>query len=162
MTDKKTLDERGQAASGRCVAIDTHPEMNKKIVSLLRLNNSPMDLYAAQRIEELEKLVREISTQRPACEARYGTKETLDLYGYPVQLFRVDRKALTPSDTGSGWTWAALPIDLPLDGIGDTPVEALWDLQGAIEHRIMLSKNQGFNMPKPSVWDVKQQRLREP
>ena len=49
-----------------------------------------------------------------------------------------------------------------LDGIGDTPVEALWDLQGAIEHRIMLSKNQGFNMPKPSVWDVKQQRLREP
>lgn len=150
----KTLDERTQAAGGRCVAIDTHPEMNKKIVPLLRLNNSPMDLYAAQRIEELEELVREISAQRPACEARYGTKETLDLYGYPVQLFR--------ADTGSGWTWAALPIDLPLDGIGDTPVEALWDLQGAIEHRIMLSKDQGFNMPEPSVWDVEQQRLREP
>lgn len=33
--------------------IRTYPEMNAKIVSLLRLSEDPMELYAAQLIEEL-------------------------------------------------------------------------------------------------------------
>ena len=35
--------------------IHTYPEMNREIIGLLRLNpENPVDLYAAQRIEELE------------------------------------------------------------------------------------------------------------
>ena len=41
-------------------AIKTYPEMNKKIVELLRIGGSNSDLYAAKRIEELETLVREL------------------------------------------------------------------------------------------------------
>lgn len=37
--------------------ITTYPEMNKKIVSLLRLSDDPMQLYAAQLIEELRQEV---------------------------------------------------------------------------------------------------------
>lgn len=33
--------------------IRTYPEMNEKIVSLLRLSEDPLQLYAAQLIEEL-------------------------------------------------------------------------------------------------------------
>lgn len=33
--------------------IRTYPEMNAKIVSLLRLSEDPLQLYAAQLIEEL-------------------------------------------------------------------------------------------------------------
>lgn len=34
--------------------IKTYPEMNAQIISLLRLSEDPICLYAAQRIEELE------------------------------------------------------------------------------------------------------------
>ncbi len=45
----------------------THPEMNREIVSLLRISGEPFQLYAAARIEELE---------RERDEARGGTYET--------------------------------------------------------------------------------------
>ena len=35
--------------------VRTYAEMNEKIVGILRLSDLPVDLYAAQRIEELEK-----------------------------------------------------------------------------------------------------------
>lgn len=35
--------------------MNTYPEMNEKIVGLLRMSDEPMNLYAAQRIEELDK-----------------------------------------------------------------------------------------------------------
>lgn len=35
--------------------MNTYPEMNRQIVGLLRTNGSPTCLYAAARIEELEK-----------------------------------------------------------------------------------------------------------
>lgn len=34
--------------------VKTYPEMNKKIVGLLRISSEPIDLYAAQLIEELQ------------------------------------------------------------------------------------------------------------
>lgn len=43
------------------IAVNTYPEMNRKIVALLRRCEDPMLLYAAQRIEELE--------QKVTCEA---------------------------------------------------------------------------------------------
>lgn len=52
-------------------AVYTYPEMNRKIVRILRVSDEPMCLYAAKRIEELE--------QKVTCEAfncvhnnRYG------------------------------------------------------------------------------------------
>ena len=38
----------------------TYPEMNAKIVGLLRVSDSPVMLYAAQRIEELEQAIRDL------------------------------------------------------------------------------------------------------
>ena len=43
------------------VKIETYPEMNKRIVEILRLGYEPMDLYAAARIEELEQRCAELS-----------------------------------------------------------------------------------------------------
>lgn len=37
-----------------------YPEMNNKIVELLRMGNTPVELYAAQRIEELELKNKEL------------------------------------------------------------------------------------------------------
>jgi hypothetical protein len=37
--------------------MNTYPEMNEKIVGLLRISDNPVDLYAAQYIEELQKQV---------------------------------------------------------------------------------------------------------
>ena len=34
--------------------VKTYPEMNKKIIRLLRIGDNQVDQYAAQRIEELE------------------------------------------------------------------------------------------------------------
>jgi hypothetical protein len=42
--------------------ITTYPEMNAKIVGLLRVSDSPIMLYAALRIEELEEEVLQDST----------------------------------------------------------------------------------------------------
>ena len=44
----------------------TYPEMNAKIVDLLRMSENPRCLYAAARIEELEK---KIAATRP-CTSR--------------------------------------------------------------------------------------------
>jgi hypothetical protein len=41
----------------RGAVITTYPEMNAKIVGLLRLSDDPLKLYAAQRIEELKQMV---------------------------------------------------------------------------------------------------------
>lgn len=40
----------------------TYPAMNAKIVDLLRLRDDPVSLYAAARIEELEKKIAELTT----------------------------------------------------------------------------------------------------
>ena len=37
-----------------------YPEMNNKIVDLLRMGDTPVELYAAQRIEELELKNKEL------------------------------------------------------------------------------------------------------
>lgn len=39
--------------------IHTYPEMNEKIVGILRISDDPACLYAAQYIEELQKPVEE-------------------------------------------------------------------------------------------------------
>lgn len=41
--------------------IHTYPEMNAKIVGILRVSDSPVMLYAAQRIEELERFARRVA-----------------------------------------------------------------------------------------------------
>lgn len=43
------------------IKITTYPEMNKKIVSFLRVSDQNFALYAAQRIEELEALCEELA-----------------------------------------------------------------------------------------------------
>ena len=40
--------------------VRTYPEMNEKIVGILRIGDSPVDLYAAKRIEELEAELKSI------------------------------------------------------------------------------------------------------
>ncbi len=39
----------------------TYPYLNEKIVEILRLSDNPACLYAAQRIEDLELVMREIA-----------------------------------------------------------------------------------------------------
>lgn len=39
--------------------VHTYPEMNRKVVGILRVSDSPVMLYAAQRIEELEKALND-------------------------------------------------------------------------------------------------------
>ena len=43
--------------------VKTYPEMNHLIVGILRLRGSPIELYAAQRIEELEAEVIELQNK---------------------------------------------------------------------------------------------------
>ena len=38
----------------------TYPEMNGKIVKFMRMNDSSMEHYAAERIEELERVLRDV------------------------------------------------------------------------------------------------------
>lgn len=40
--------------------MNTYPEMNGKIVELLKVDGSPLTTYAADRIQELESALREI------------------------------------------------------------------------------------------------------
>lgn len=54
--------------------MNTYPEMNAKIVSLLRIDDkNPVDLYAAQRIEELEL---ELEQMRKETELSWGMVPT--------------------------------------------------------------------------------------
>jgi hypothetical protein len=46
--------------------VNTYPEMNHLILGILRLRGSPIELYAAQRIEELEAKVIELENQLSA------------------------------------------------------------------------------------------------
>ena len=46
--------------------VETNPEMDAKIVSLLRFSYDPVDLYAAVRIEELEARVEAVRRVREA------------------------------------------------------------------------------------------------
>ncbi len=39
----------------------TYPEMNAKITNLLRMSENPRCIYAAARIEELEKKIAELT-----------------------------------------------------------------------------------------------------
>lgn len=48
--------------------VETNPEMNAKIVGLLRFSYSPTDHYAAQRIEELEAEVEAMRRVREAAK----------------------------------------------------------------------------------------------
>ncbi len=50
---------------GDAMTIYTYPAMNEKIVELLRLSGEAMQLYAAQRSEELEAEIRAIKSARP-------------------------------------------------------------------------------------------------
>jgi len=43
--------------------VNTYPEMNHLILDILRLRGSPIELYAAQRIEELEAKLRELGNR---------------------------------------------------------------------------------------------------
>ncbi len=45
----------------------TYPEMNQKIIDLLKMSDNPVSLYAAERIEELEKALQEIPIGRIFC-----------------------------------------------------------------------------------------------
>jgi len=45
----------GAAVGCGVSAIKTYPEMDKQIVAMLRISDRAIDLYAAQRIEELER-----------------------------------------------------------------------------------------------------------
>ena len=46
------------------MTIETYPEMNAKIVELLRWDaDDPMSLYAAQRIEELEAEIKRLQVR---------------------------------------------------------------------------------------------------
>lgn len=56
-------------------AVHCYPEMNARIVELLRISGSPIHLYAAQRIEDLEREVvrlrtRETGHGKPCDESR--------------------------------------------------------------------------------------------
>ncbi|HIW33479.1 MAG TPA: hypothetical protein IAA29_11910 [Candidatus Paenibacillus intestinavium] len=60
----------------------TYPEMNGKIVEYLRISDSPIDLYAAQRIVELEEQLEqaqlEVNRLKEAEHVRtYWTREGL-------------------------------------------------------------------------------------
>ncbi len=69
------------------VKIETYPEMNKRIVEILRLGYEPMDLYAAARIEELEQRCAELE-QRCAEMSNDPLKldELREMVGEPVYL----------------------------------------------------------------------------
>lgn len=56
MTDAQARSEPG--------GIMTYPEMNAKIVGLLRISYDPVDLYAAARIEELEAALAAVGAAR--------------------------------------------------------------------------------------------------
>lgn len=50
--------------------VTTYPEMNEKIVGILRISDDPMCQYAAQRIEELEQEVAKLKKEEAESEGR--------------------------------------------------------------------------------------------
>lgn len=50
--------------------INTYPEMNHLILGILRLRGSPIELYAAARIEELEAEVKELTNKLSAIPSK--------------------------------------------------------------------------------------------
>jgi len=83
----KRLTESEINAYNASVKIETYPEMNKRIVEILRLGYEPMDLYAAARIEELEQRCAELEQR---CAELSNEPLTLDelreMVGEPVYL----------------------------------------------------------------------------
>lgn len=47
--------------------ITLYPEMNAKIKDILRLGNDPACLYAAARIEQLEKELEQLKANKAGC-----------------------------------------------------------------------------------------------
>lgn len=58
--------------------MQTSPEMNEKIVAMLRLHDNPAVLYAAARIEELERQLREIRLAARAVLTEASNSEAVD------------------------------------------------------------------------------------
>ena len=56
---------------------ETYPEMNTKIVGILRWGGDPMALYAAQRIEELEAEVKRLQCELHNEQVRRGEWERI-------------------------------------------------------------------------------------
>lgn len=50
--------------------ITLYPEMNEKIKEILRIVNNPIDLYAAEYIEWLEKQLEQYRTKENEGESR--------------------------------------------------------------------------------------------
>lgn len=73
------------------------------------------------------------------------TQETLDFAGYSVRLFRVS------PDYGGGWA-ASAPELAGCSGVGDTAIEALYDLQEAIEGWLDVNEGLGRSIPFPTTW----------
>lgn len=48
--------------------ITLYPEMNTKIKDILRLGNDPVCLYAAARIEQLEKELEQLKANKAGCD----------------------------------------------------------------------------------------------
>lgn len=82
--------------------ITTYPEMNSKIVGLLRISENPTNIYAAQRIMELE-------TKLAAAEHRAEVAERA--------LAEAGHHAMLHGDTGSGdYCPSDLYDDVAFDG----------------------------------------------
>ena len=63
--------------------IKTYPEMNDKIVSLLRMSDEPVQLYAAQYIEELKQIANHYEEQSKgwwlaACDSKEEIEKLRD------------------------------------------------------------------------------------
>ena len=58
----------------------TYPEMNAKIVGILRISDSPDVLYAADRIEELERRVAELESWGRQGDAALALVRTFKAY----------------------------------------------------------------------------------
>lgn len=50
--------------------MELYPEMNEKIKDMLRIGNNPIDLYAAEYIERLEKQLERYRTKENEEESR--------------------------------------------------------------------------------------------
>lgn len=73
------------------------------------------------------------------------TPKALDFADYSMRLFHVS------PDYGGGWA-ASAPELAGCSGVGDTAIEALYDLQEAIEGWLDVNKDLGRPIPAPKMW----------
>jgi len=83
--------------------VKTYPTMNAKIVDLLKMKDDPTSLYAAARIEELERRVKRAEKMEKALDRACGFLKVTIFACPPEDNWGIERKGCDWDDCDKCW-----------------------------------------------------------